>query len=298
MKHALLVAIVLIAMIAGPVVVFVLFNYVPMIGLIIAFKNFMMSRGILGSPWSGLDNFARLFESDEFPRAVRNTLVISFLRLGFGFFVPIVLALLLNELRVSLLKRTIQTLTYIPYFFSWVVLGGIFLMMFTGGGPINSALKSAGASPIGFLSDGVWFVVLLVATGIWQSAGYAAVIYLAALAMIDPSLYEAAAVDGASRWRQTWHVTLPCLVPTMIVLFILSLGGILSAGFDQIYNMYNPSVRASSDIIDTYVLRHLMAMDFSLGTAAGMFKSVVGLVMVVAANWIARRASAGEQGIW
>ncbi|MCE5326353.1 MAG: ABC transporter permease subunit [Planctomycetaceae bacterium] len=288
----------LIRMIALPLAVFVLFNYVPMVGLIIAFKNFAMKDGMLASQWVGLENFYRLFSGPEFLRALRNTVIISVLRLGFGFFVPVILALMLNELRLTLLKKSVQTLTYVPYFFSWVILGGIFIMMLTGGGPIDSAVRSAGAGRVEFLSDPVWFVVVLVATGIWQGAGHAAVIYLAALATIDPNLYEAAAVDGASRWRQTLHVTLPCLVPTMIVLFILSLGGILSAGFDQIFNMYNPSVYVSADIIDTYVLRRLIAMDFSLATAAGMFKSVVGMVLIVAANWGARRMSRGEQGIW
>jgi putative aldouronate transport system permease protein len=277
---------------------FVVFRYVPMVGLVIAFKDFVMTDGILRSPWIGLENFRRLFASEDFTRAIRNTVVISFLRLACGFFAPIILALMLNELRIAFLKRGFQTLTYIPYFLSWVILGGIFLMMLDGGGPINSVIASAGGRPVPFLSNKVWFIAVLVATGIWQASGHAAVIYLAALAGINPELYEAAAVDGAGRWRQIRHITLPCLVPTMIVLFILSLGSILDAGFDQIYNMYNPSVRATSDIIDTYVLRRLVAMDFSLGTAAGMFKSVVGLALVVAANWMARRLSGGEQGIW
>jgi len=288
----------LILMVLPCLLIFVIFRYVPMVGLVVAFKDFIMTEGILRSPWVGLENFRRLFASEDFPRAIRNTLVISFLRLAFGFFAPIILALMLNEVRLAFLRRGIQTLTYIPYFFSWVILGGIFLMMLSGGGPINSAIRSMGAGPVPFLSDKIWFIVVLVTTGIWQATGHAAVIYLAALAGINPQLYEAAAVDGAGRWQQVRHITLPCLVPTMIVLFILSLAQILSAGFDQIYNMYNPSVFATSDIIDTYVLRRLVDMDFGLATAAGMFKSVVGLVLVVAANFTARRLSGGEQGVW
>jgi putative aldouronate transport system permease protein len=280
------------------VLFFVVFHYVPMVGLIIAFKDFVMTEGILRSPWAGLENFRRLFASEDFPRALRNTLTISFLRLAFGFFTPIILALMLNELRLALFKRAIQTLTYLPYFFSWVILGGIFLMMFGGDGPVNSIIRAAGHSPVSFLADDVWFIVILIATGIWQGAGYGAVIYLAALSGIDPQLYEAATIDGANRWQQTLHVTLPCLVPTIVVLFILNLGYILNAGFDQIYNMYNPMVYDVADIIDTYVLRRLISMDFGLATAAGMFKSVVGLALVCSANWMARKLSGGEYGIW
>ena len=277
---------------------FLVFHYVPMVGLIVAFKDLVLSRGILQSPWVGLANFERLFASEDFPRALRNTLIISFLRLAFGFVAPIILALLLNEVRTTWYKRGIQTLTYLPYFFSWVVLGGIFLLILGGDGPVNSLVRSAGHSPISFLGNEIWFVIVLVATGIWQSAGYGAVIYLAALAGIDPNLYEAAAIDGAGRWGRTRYVTLPCLMPTIVVLLILSLGGILNAGFDQIYNMYNPIVYATADIIDTYVLRRMIDMDYSLATAAGMFKSVVSLVLVAGANGLARRLTAGEHGIW
>jgi putative aldouronate transport system permease protein len=288
----------LIALIIVPLAFFIVFNYVPMLGMIIAFKDFIMTKGVLSSPWVGLENFERLFGSPEFPRVLWNTITISFLRLGFGFFAPIMLALMLNELRLGILRRAFQTITYLPYFFSWVILAGIFLMLLSGGGPINSLLRMAGGSPISFLANDYWFITILVITGIWQSAGYGAVIYLAALSGIDPHLYEAAAMDGAGRWRQTLHITLPCLTPTIVVLLVLNLGHVLNAGFDQIYNMYNPMVYDVSDIIDTYVLRRLYAMDYSLATAAGMFKSVVGLVLVGGANWIAHRASRGEHGIW
>ena len=171
-------------------------------------------------------------------------------------------------------------------------------MMLSGDGPVNTLIRSTGHSPVSFLGDQTWFIVVLVASGIWQSAGYGAIIYVAALAGIDPGLYEAAAIDGAGRWKQTLHVTLPGLLPTIVVLLILSLGDVLNAGFDQVYNLYNPLVYASADIVDTYVLRRLFDMDYGLATAAGMFKSVVGLVLIIAANWLARRASSGEQGVW
>lgn len=288
----------LIVMIMPCLAYFLIFHYVPMVGLIIAFKDFVMTDGVLGSRWIGLESFERLFSSADFPRALRNTIVISLLRLSFGFVAPIVLALMLNELRISWHRRTVQTLTYIPYVFSWVMLGGIFLMMFSDSGPINQMVQSVSDKPIKFLVDDFWFIILLTVTYIWQSAGYGAVIYLAALSGINPDLYEAAVVDGANRWRQTLHITLPCLVPTIIVLFILNIGHFLTAGFDQVYNLYNPMVYDISDIVDTYVLRRLQLMDFSLATAAGLFKSAVGLGLVVAVNFLARRFSDGEHGIW
>jgi putative aldouronate transport system permease protein len=288
----------LLVLVLPGVLFFLLFNYLPMLGLVIAFKDFRLVDGIMGSAWSGLDNFRRLFGGADFPLALRNTVTISLLRLCFGFFAPIALALMLNEIRLSWYKRTIQTVTYIPYFLSWVILGGIFLIMFAQNGPVNQLAMMVGIEPIEFLTDDFWFIVLIIATGIWQAAGYGAVIYLAALSGISPDLYEAAVVDGAGRWKQTWHITIPGLIPTIVTLFILNLGHVLNAGFDQIYNMYNPMVFDAADIIDTYVLRRIVLMDFGLATGAGLFKSVVGLMMVVLANSLARRASGGEQGIW
>ena len=288
----------LLLLVAPGLAFFLVFNYLPMFGLVLAFKEFRLSAGILGSEWSGLENFSRLFGGADFPNALRNTVTISLLRLLFGFFAPIVLALMLNEIRVSWYKRTVQTVTYIPYFLSWVILGGIFLMIFSQSGPANQISQLFGISPIEFLTNDFWFIVVVIVTGIWQAAGYGAVIYLAALAGISPDLYEAAVVDGAGRWKQTLHITIPGLVPTIITLFILNLGHVLNAGFDQIYNMYNPMVYDAADIIDTYVLRRIVLMDFGLATGAGLFKSVVGLLMVVLANSLARRLSGGEQGIW
>jgi len=275
-----------------------IFCYLPMIGLITAFKDFRLNLGILHSPWNGLDNFSRLFGSPDFPLVIRNTLVISVLRLTVGFAAPIILALLINEVRCKWYSRTIQTVTYLPYFFSWVVLSGIFLMIFSQRGPINQLLGLTGASAINFFSDDTWFIITVILTGIWQTVGYGAIIYLAALSGIDPVLYEAAVVDGANRWHRTVHITLPSLLPTIITLFILQLGYILSAGFDQIYNLYNPTVYDVADIVDTYVLRRLVSMDFGLATAAGLFKSVIGLILVVMANSLARSLSDGEQGVW
>ena len=280
------------------IVLFGVFCYGPLFGLLIAFKEFSMSAGVLGSPWCGLENFSRLFASHNFWNALWNTLFISVLRLTFGFIAPIVLALMLNEVRIGWFRRSIQTLTYIPYFLSWVILGGIFMMLFAGNGPVNRLVVAAGGESIPFLSNGFWFIAVVIGTGIWQSAGYGAVIYLAALSGIDPTLYEAAVVDGASRFQQIRQITIPALMPTIVVLFILNLGQILNAGFDQIYNMYNPMVYDVSDILDTFILRRLIELDFGVATAAGLFKSLIGMVLIVAANYAVRLFSRNEHGIW
>ncbi len=282
-----------------PVMLFlIIFSYVPIFGGLVAFKDYVLSEGIIASKWIGFDNFAILFESEDFPKAIRNTLTISILRLTFGFFAPIVLALLLNEIRKMAYKRVIQTMTYLPHFFSWVILGGIFLMLLNGSGPINSIIQNFTDSPIPFLTNDVWFIIVLIATGIWQAAGWGAIIYIAALSGISSDLYEAAEIDGANRWQQTLSITLPCLVPTMITMFILSLGGIMTAGFDQIYNLYNPMVYDVADIVDTFVLRKMMGLDISLAASADLFKSLVGLILVVSSNTIAKKISGGEQGVW
>ncbi|MEI6809181.1 MAG: ABC transporter permease subunit [bacterium] len=285
-------------MILPPLLLILLFCYVPMYGAVIAFKNFKMSDGIFGSEWTGLETFRRLFLGPDFLRVLGNTLVISILKLLVGFVAPIALALMLNEVRLRRYKLFVQTLSYLPCFFSWIILGGILKLLLSPGGPVNSLLVSMNINSIPFLTNNTWFVVTLIASAVWQGVGYGAVIYLAALSGISPTLYEAAMVDGAGRWRQTLHITLPCLVPTMIVLFILSLGGILNAGFDQIFNLYSPVVYQGADIIDTYVLRQMIAMDFSVATAAGLFKAVVGMVLIVGANSVANRVTRGEQGLW
>jgi putative aldouronate transport system permease protein len=285
-------------MIAIPMAFVAVFAFAPLGGLLMAFQDFHADGGLLHSPWVGLDNFRRLFAGGDFLQVLRNTVTISLLRLSFGFAAPIVLALLLNEVRLTGLRRGIQTLTSLPHFLSWVILGGVFLMMFGQQGPVNQLLQVFGLSAVDFMGNDYWFIVMLIGTGIWQAAGYGAIIYLAALSGISPSLYEAATVDGANRWRQVRHITLPGLVPSIVTLFILSLSGILNAGFDQIYNMYNPMVYDTADILDTYVLRRMQGLDFSLATAAGMFKSVIGLLLVLSANWVARRASQGERGLF
>jgi putative aldouronate transport system permease protein len=277
---------------------FFVFNYLPMAGLVIAFKDYVISQGVLGSEWNGLENFRRLFFRNDFLHVIGNTLTISLLRLFFGFFAPLILALMINELRIKCLRGPIQSLVALPHYFSWVILGGMFLMLLSNQGPLNDLIAYLGGERVGFLTRDNWFIGTLVVTGIWQSAGYGAIIYLAALSGISPDLYEAAEIDGANRFDRIRHVTLPALVPTIITLFILSFASILNAGFDQIYNLYNPTVFGVADIIDTYVLRRVQTMDFALGTAAGLFKSVVGLILIVTVNSIVRRMSDGEQGVY
>lgn len=285
-------------MILPGLLVFFVFYYVPMAGIVVAFKEYTVREGIFGSPWAGLENFRRLFAHQGFRDALANTCLISFLRIAFGFVAPIVLALLLNELRSAALRRTLQTVTYLPYLLSWVILGGIFLLVFAVEGPVNAFLLRFRESPVGFLSDDTWFLMIVIATGVWQSVGYGAVIYLAALSGISPELYEAARVDGANRWHQVRHITLPGLAPTIIVLLILNLGHVLNAGFDQIYNLYNPLVYDVADIIDTYVLRLALNLQLGLSTGADLFKSVVGLFFLLAANRLARAATGGEHGVF
>ena len=277
---------------------FLVFHYIPMGGIVIAFKDYFLLKGIMASPWVGMKHFVRLFTSEGFISVIFNTVRISLLHLAFGFPMSIILALSLNEVKSGIFKRGIQTITYLPYFFSWVILGGIIRMLLSMGGPVNDLLTSIGIERTPFLSNGRWYLFTLVITGIWKGVGYGAVIYLAALSGIDVELYEAAIMDGAGRWKQTMYITLPCLIPTIMVMLILNLGNILNAGFDQIYNTTSIMVLSVSEIIDTYVLKRMQGLDYGLGTASGLFKSAVGFVMVLSSNLIIKRLSDGEAGIW
>lgn len=277
----------------------IVFRYIPMAGITIAFKDFKMLDGIMASPWVGLKHFKELFSGTDFPQAFRNTLVISLLRLILGFPAPVLLAILLNEVRSLRYKKLIQTFTYLPHFFSWVVLGGIIKMIFATDGPANELLMMLGMKqPMQFFASGPLFITMLIITAVWQGLGWGSVLYMATIAGIDECLYEAASLDGAGKFKQILHITIPCLVPTMITQFILNLGGVLNAGFDQIYNLYNITVFEYSDIIDTYVLRRMQSMDYSLATAAGVLKSVICFALVILSNKVANKISDGEMGIW
>ena len=277
----------------------IVFRYGPMYGVIIAFKKYRIYDGIWGSEWVGLKNFAKLFDgTSEFGEVFRNTLLISLYRLVFGFPAPIVLALLLNEVYQIHYKRVVQTISYLPHFLSWVVLGGVVIAILSPStGVVNSIIKSLGGKPIYFLVSTKWFVPVLISTGVWRGVGWGSIIYLAAIAGVDPQLYEAAIIDGAPKIRQIWHITLPSITPVIVILFILRIGDILDAGFDQIFNLYNPAVYDVADIIDTYVYRvGLVELNFSFSSAVGLFKNVVGLILVIIVNRVAKIF--GEYGIW
>lgn len=279
---------------------FVLFHYVPMAGVTLAFKDFSFASGIWGSEWSGFKNFERLFGGASFYEILGNTLIISFYRLAFVFVSPIVFALLLNELKQFKFKSVVQTMSYLPHFISWVVLGGILMELLSPSrGIVNAMLGWFGIDAIYFLADPAYFRSVLILSDIWQSIGWGSIIYLAAIAGIHPDQYESAAIDGASRRQTAWYITLPSILTTIVILFIFQLGGIMNAGFDQIFNLYNPSVYKVADIIDTYVYRvGLVSMDYAYTTAVGLFKNVVGFMLVVLANYVTGRIREGEYRLW
>ena len=276
----------------GMVLIFI-FSYIPMAGISIAFKDFIASRGIMGSKWVGLEHFKYMLELPDTFRVTKNTIIIALLKIIIGFPIPVIFALLLNEARQKLLKRTVQTIIYLPYFLSWVILGGIFIDIFSvNGGIVNQFLGVFGIEPVYFLGDNKYFRSVLIATDIWKNFGFATIVYMASLAGIDESLYEAAVIDGANRWKQTLHVTIPGIIPIVTLLAILNLGNILNAGFDQIFNLYNPLVYESADIIDTYVYRLAFKdANYSLSTAVNLFKSVVSFIFIVSGYWLSFKFS-------
>ncbi len=274
--------------IPGVILVFI-FSYVPMFGIVIAFQKFVPAKGILRSAWVGLDNFRYLFTMPNFVSVIWNTIFIAIMKIAAGLVCPILFALLLNEIRSSGFKRTIQTIIYFPHFLSWVILGGILIdVLSPTSGIINRGLGLMGIKPIYFLGNADWFPFTLVITETWKNFGYGTIVYLAALTSIDPSLYEAAIVDGASRMKQTIHITIPGILPIVTLMTVLSLGNILNAGFDQVFNLYSPQVYSSGDIIDTFVYRiGLVQAQFSVSTAIGLFKSIISFGFIVLSNHLA-----------
>ncbi len=265
------------------VLVVLVYNYLPMIGLIIAFQDFVPGEGFFRSEWVGLDNFKYLFGMNNFPRVIWNTIYIAAAKILLMIVVPVVFALLLNEIRNKHFKRGVQTAIYLPHFLSWIILAGILIdILSPSTGMINQVIKFFGGKPIFFLGDNKWFPTVVIASDVWKEFGYGTIIYLAALTGIDPGLYEAAYVDGAGRWRQLLHVTLPGITPMVVLMTTLSIGGILGANFDQIFNLYSPAVYESGDVLDTLIYRiGLVDAQFSLSTAASLFRSLVGLVLTV-----------------
>lgn len=280
-------------------VYFAIYKYAPMYGTIIAFKDFNIGKGIMGSSWADpwYKHFKYFIDSPYFETILTNTILISVYKMVWGIAPGIIFAILLNEIKNKLFKRFVQTVTYLPHFLSWVIIYGI-LLIFMGesNGLINNTLRDFGMQPTAFLTSTEWFRSILVGSEIWKEFGWNAIIYLAAISSIDPSLYEASRVDGAGRLRNIWHITLPGIRSVIILLFILKLGHILEAGFDQIYIMYNVQVYPVADILDTYVFRTgLEQLNFSLAAAIGLFKSIIGLMLVLIANKIAKRWG---EGIW
>ncbi|MEF3313008.1 sugar ABC transporter permease [Paenibacillus sp. GYB004] len=285
-------------MLLPAVVYYGIFHYYPMYGALIAFKQFSITKGILGSPWVGFQHFEALFALDKFWQVFWNTIVISLYRLTFGFPLPLFVAVLMNEVRKIAFKRTVQTVIYLPHFISWVILGGLMInLLSVDSGVVNNAIRSFGGEPVGFLTDDTYFRSTLVWSMIWKEFGWNTIIYMAALAGVNPQLYEAALMDGANRWQRIWHITLPCIRSTIVILLILRIGHLMEAGFEQIFVLYHPGVYQSSDIIDTYVYRiGLTEGRFSLAAAVGLFKSAINFVLLVVANRLARMM--GEQGIY
>ena len=268
-----------------------IFSYGPMIGLVIAFQKFNYASGLFGSSWNGLDNFKYVYSLPDTMNVIRNTIVISVMKIIAGLIAPIVTALLLNELRKQLFKRTIQTLIYLPNFLSWVILSGILIEILSPAtGILNSLMASVGLEKVFFLGDPGWFPYVLVGSDVWKEFGFSTIVYLAALASINPTLYEAAVIDGAGRWKQTWHVTLPGMLPIIVLLTTLSLGQVLNAGFDQVFNLYSPVVYSTGDILDTYVYRiGLVNGQFGVATAVGLFKSVISFFLICLSYILAYR---------
>ncbi|WP_438495701.1 ABC transporter permease [Paenibacillus sp. IHBB 3054] len=277
-------------MLAPSMVFLIIFSFIPMFGIVMAFQNYIPAKGISGSAWVGLDNFKFMFQIPDSRQILINTMVIAIWKIIVGTFVSIVFALLLNEIRVRFAKKFMQTVVYLPNFLSWAVLATVVMNIFSYEGPVNALLGWLGIDPVLFMASNHWFRPMLVLTDVWKGFGYGSIIYLASLTAIDPGLYEASSIDGANRFKQLWYVTLPGLMPTILLVTALNLPNVLNAGFDQIFNLYNPLVYATSDIIDTYVYRvGLVERQYSLGTAIGLLRSVVGIVLILSANKLAQK---------
>lgn len=268
----------------------VMFSIVPIVGILIAFQDYQPVRGVLGSDWIGLENFSYMFSLNDSKVIFFNTILIAVMKIAAHLVIPVAFALLLHEVRIAVFKRWVQTMVYLPHFLSWVILSGIIIDVFSYTGPINNILSLFGFEPILFMGQPALFPFLVVGSDVWKEFGFNTIIYLAALTGINPSLYEAAALDGASRLQRLRHITLPGIAPTVLLLLILSLGNVLNAGFDQIFNLYNPLVYSTGDIIDTWVYREgLLNLQYGLATAVGLLKSVVGFILIASSYFLANR---------
>lgn len=282
-------------MIIPAIIMTLIFRYYPLYGLTLAFKKYNPRLGIMKSPWIGLENFERLFADDSFFRSLKNTLIISLMKVFGGALPPIIIAILFKEIRSGKVMRVMQTIYTFPHFISWVVMGGILKSMFSGSGVINYLLGVFGLGSQSFLTNPAQFRWFILFTAIWKSVGWSAIYYLAAMSGIDTSLYEAATVDGANRWQRIIHITLPGIKEMIIINFILSFSGLMSAGFDQIFNLYNSTVYDVADVIDTYVYRitFMQAPSYGFSVALGMFTGIVNMILLLTANQISKFFGAG-----
>ena len=272
-------------MMAPGMIFLIIFSFVPMVGIVMAFQDYVPAKGILNSAWVGLENFKYMIQIPDSMNILRNTVVIALGKIVFGTLVPIVFALLLNEIRLKWAKKSIQTIVYLPNFLSWAVVAAVVINVFDYNGPVNSIIQAFGFDPVLFLASNDWFRDIIVATDVWKGFGYGAIVYLAALTGIDPGLYEASSIDGANRFKQLVHITIPGILPTIMLISALNLGNILNAGFDQIFALYNPIVYETGDVIDTYVYRvGLLGQQYSFATAIGLLKSVVSFTLLIGAN--------------
>ncbi|UOE53559.1 sugar ABC transporter permease [Cytobacillus oceanisediminis] len=276
---------------------FIVFHYVPMYGVLIAFKDFVATKGIMGSPWVGFKHFERFFDSYQFWTLIKNTLGLSVTQLIVGFPLPIFLALMLNQIRSEKYKRFVQTVVYAPHFISVVVLAGMIYVFFSNNGLINNLILIFGGDPISFMAKPDWFKPLYIASGVWQETGWAAIIYLAALAGVSPELHEAAVMDGANKWQRIFHVDIPAIMPTAVILLILSVGNIMNIGFEKAYLLQTPMNQPAAEIIPTYVYKMgLQQAQYSFAAAVGLFNSVINLILLIAVNKFAKKLSG--TGLW
>jgi len=278
-------------MILPSLILVLIFSYGPMVGIVIAFQKFIPARGISGSEWIGWDNFKYVISLPDTLKVLKNTVFIALMKIVTGLVCPLTIALLINEVLNKFVKRSIQTLIYLPHFLSWTILGGVLIDILSPSlGIVNDMVKMFGFEPIYFLGDNNWFPYVLVATNAWKEVGFSTILYLAALTSVNPALYEAAVMDGANRLRQTWHISLPGMRPIIILLATLSLASVLNAGFDQVFVLYNPQVYESGDIIDTFVYRMgLISAQFGPATAIGLFNSIVSFILISIAYYLAYR---------
>lgn len=290
--------ILLYVMLLLPIVYFIVFKYIPMAGVVVAFRRYQAGRSIFGSQWVGLRYFTMFIGDGTFWNVFKNTILLSFYNLLFGFPIPVIFALLLNELKGRYIKRFVQTVSYLPKFFSTVVVVGmIYVILSPSTGIVNKILVLLGYQSIYFVNESSWFRAIYVISEIWQFMGWNAILYIAALSNVDTQLYEASEIDGANRWKQTWHITIPGIMPTIVITFILAVGYMLSVGFEKILLLYSPSIYDTADVLQTYVYRiGLVGNNYSYSTAMGLFQSVISLVLIWMVNQFAKKFS--ETSLW